>query len=151
MPTFEAEDIYGTKIRFAADQDPTNEEVEGLFQNLYAEERTVGGQAEEFAKAIPRGFANSFLSAGEGIGELANIATDAVGLTDLIDEGDENELVRLSREGRSAVDEYLGAKEAYKDEWAVKFGEGLGSFASFFTPAGVARLAGLTGNAAKAA
>jgi hypothetical protein len=152
----------GTVLRFpeGTDEEIINQTVQNYMASQGAvpqvepveeEETELTETLFESVKAIPRGFANSFLSAGEGIGELANIATDAVGLTDLIDEGDENELVRLSREGRSAVDEYLGAKEAYKDEWAVKFGEGLGSFASFFTPAGVARLAGLTGNAAKAA
>ena len=57
-------------------------------------ETTAAGQAFEFAKAVPRGFANSFLSAGEGLAELADAATDFVGLEDAIDSGEEIVLTR---------------------------------------------------------
>ena len=162
MPTTAVNTPDGSIININHPEGASEEDIIAYAASVYSppaavqqppieDDTTLSGTLFETAKAVPRGFANSFLSAGEGIGELANIATDAVGLTDLIDEGDENELVRLSREGRSAVDEYLGAKEAYRDKWAVGFGEGLGSFASFFTPTGVAKVLGMTGNAAKAA
>ena len=118
-------------------------EVLGVDQ--FADERTALGQAGETLKAIPRGFANTFLSAGEGLAELADAATNVVGLEDVIDSGDDNALVAASREGRKAIDEYLGADQAYQDTWLTKFGEGVGSLASFFTPAGALRLAGLAG------
>ena len=115
------------------------------FEDFFAEQRTVSGQAAEFLKGVPRGFANSFLTAGEGIAELADAATNAVGMDDLIDSGEENELVRASREGRNFINEYLGSDVAYNDTWMTKFGEGIGSFASFLTPAGALRLTGLAG------
>tara|TARA_R100001082_G_scaffold95721_2_gene63041 strand:+ start:13913 stop:22288 length:8376 start_codon:yes stop_codon:yes gene_type:complete len=115
------------------------------FEDFFAEQRTVSGQATEFLKGVPRGFANSFLTAGEGIAELADAATNAVGMDDLIDSGEENELVRASREGRNFINEQLGSDVAYNDTWTTKFGEGIGSFASFFTPAGALRIAGLAG------
>ena len=114
-------------------------------------ETTFFGQVGETLKAVPRGFANSFLSAGEGVAELADAATNAVGFEDAIDSGDQNALVAASREGRRLVQEYLGADEAYRDEWFTKFGEGVGSFASFFTPTVAVKALGLAGKAAKAA
>jgi len=111
----------------------------------FEDERTVSGQAFETAKGIGRGFANAFLSAGEGLAELADAGTNAIGLEELIDSGDENDLVRAAREGRAAVDEAMGADLAYRDQWLTKFGEGVGSFASFFTPAGAIRVASLAG------
>ena len=116
----------------------------------YADERTIGGSAAEFGKGIARGFTGSFLSAAEGLAELADAGTNFVGLDDLIDSGDENELVRLAREGRDAIDSsVLGGDIAYQDQWSTKFGEGIGSLASFFTPAGAVKLAGLAGKAKK--
>jgi len=115
----------------------------------YADERTLGGSAAEFGKAIPRAFAGSFLSAAEGLAEFADAGTNFVGLDELIDSGDDNELVRLAREGRESINSgVLGADEAYQDQWSTKFGEGVGSLASFFTPAGAVKLAGLAGKAA---
>ena len=115
----------------------------------YADDRTIGGSVAEFAKAIPRAFAGSFLSAGEGLAELADAGTNFIGLEDLIDSGDDNELVRLAREGRESINSgVLGADEVYQDQWSTKFGEGVGSLASFFTPAGAVKLVGLTGKVA---
>ena len=119
MATFEAQDIYGTKIRFEADQNPTNEEIEGLFENLYAEERTVGGQAEEFAKAIPRGFANSFLSMGEGLAAITNSSADALGYEENVFEQD-GDFLGAVREGRNFLQEEMGPEAAYADEWTTK-------------------------------
>ncbi len=126
-------------------QGAVNEVLGVDLEDPFADERTGLGQAGETLKAIPRGFANTFLSAGEGLGELADAATNAVGLENVIDDGDDNALVAASREGRLLLDEYMGADEAYRDTWLTKFGEGVGSMASFFTPAGVLRLAGLAG------
>jgi len=123
--------------------------AEDFGEDLFADERTVGGSVAEFAKAIPRAFAGSFLSAGEGLAELADAGTNFIGLEDLIDSGDDNELVRLAREGRESINSgVLGADEVYQDQWSTKFGEGVGSLASFFTPAGAVKLVGLTGKVA---
>jgi len=150
MPTYQVTDDFGRTLKLTGDSPPTEEELELIFADLpdpdpFADERTGLGQAGETLKAIPRGFANTFLSAGEGLGELADAATNVVGLENVIDDGDDNALVAASREGRLLLDEYMGADEAYRDTWLTKFGEGVGSMASFFTPAGVLRLAGLAG------
>jgi hypothetical protein len=126
----------------------TDEEIVYAIENDILKTSVVD-QGIEFAKAIPRGFAGSFLSAAEGLAELADAGTNAIGLDDLIDSGDDNELVRLAREGRNAINEgFLKSDVKYQDEWSTKFGEGLGSLASFFTPAGAVKLAGLAGKAA---
>ena len=112
----------------------------------YADERTLGGSVAEFAKGIPREFAGAFLSAGEGVAELADAGANALGFDDLIDSGDDNELVRLSREGRKSLDaSFLGGDVAYQDEWFTKFGGALGTMASFLTPTVAAKLAGAAG------
>jgi hypothetical protein len=129
----------------------TDEEIVYAIENDILN-TSVFDQTKEFAKAIPRGFAGSFLSAGEGLAELADAGTNLIGLDDLIDSGNDNELVRLAREGRKAMnDSILGADVKYQDAWSTKFGEGLGSLASFFTPAGAVKIAGLAGKAASTA
>ena len=153
----EAELPDGTILEFPDGTDPsviqrTVKRVLGVgdvVEDPLADERTVGGQTFEFGKAIARGFGNTFVSAGEGVGELSDAATNLAGFEGAIDDGDDNALVAASREGRQAIDEYLGADEAYRDTWITKFGEGIGSFATFFTPAAALRLAGLAGKGAK--
>ena len=109
-------------------------------------ERTVLGQVGETLKAVPRGFANTFLSAGEGLAELADAATNVVGLKDAIDTGEENELVKASRAGRDWINNSaLGVDPNYSDAWFTKFGEGVGSMAAFFTPAAALRGLGAAG------
>ena len=155
MPLYEVQDPLGRILQVEGESPPNPYQVKALFERYdaeeeerFAEERTFGGQIAETLKAIPRGFAGSFLTAGEGLAELADAGTNLVGLDDAIDSGDENELVRLSRDGRAALQEAMGADEAYRDTWATKFGEGLGSFASFFTPAAALKIAGATGKIA---
>ena len=131
-------------------------EVTGQEEDPFADDRTVIGQAFETAKAIPRGFANTFLSSGEGIGELADAVTNKLGFEDLIDDGEDNELVRLSRQGQESVERALGADEAYRNTWFTGLGEALGSFAGFATPVGAgsllaARGLGVAGKAASLA
>ena len=116
----------------------------------YSEERAVLGQTWETAKAIPRGFGRTLLTAAEGVGELADAATNVVGLENLIDSGDDNALVYAARQGQKAINQsWLGADDAYQDAWMTKFGEGLGSMATFLTPTGALRLAGVAGRATK--
>ena len=114
------------------------------------EDVTVLGGVGEFFKAIPRGFANSYLSSAEGLAEISDAATNVVGLEEAIDSGDANAMVSFARDGRRAVQGALGANEAYQDLWSTKLGEGVGSFASFFGPAGFVKLLGLAGKGAAA-
>ena len=109
---------------------------------------TTTGRLFETAKAVPRGFASGFLTAAEGLAELSDAATNAIGLEGLIDSGDENALVYGARRAKEAINSTLGADEAYQDLWTTKFGEGLGSFATFLTPGAAFRLAGYGGKTA---
>ena len=55
------------------------------------------GVPVEMGKGLVRGFGSGLLSAGAGLAELADVGTDLIGLDDLIDSGDENELIRLAK------------------------------------------------------
>jgi hypothetical protein len=107
----------------------------------------------EFGKAVTRGFGSALLSSAAGLAELADIATDRLGFEDLIDSGQDNELIRLANAGQEALQETLGASEPYRDLWFTKFGEGVGSIGSFFLPTGLigaaGRAAGLAGKTTK--
>jgi hypothetical protein len=96
----------------------------------------------EFGKAVTRGFGSALLSSAAGLAELADIATDRLGFEDLIDSGQDNELIRLANAGQEALQETLGASEPYRDLWFTKFGEGVGSIGSFFLPTGLIGAAG---------
>jgi len=108
------------------------------------------GQLREFGKALVRGFGESFLSAGEGVAELADAATNKVGLENAIDSGDENALVNFAREGRETIaNSAFGADPSYQDTWFTKFGGVLGSLGAFATPVGAVRVLGWTGQGIK--
>ena len=132
--------------------DMPNEEIGSFIQSKFPEafETTVMGQVGETLKAIPRGFASSFLTAAEGAGELADAVTNKIGLENLIDSGDENALVSAARQGQKALnDTWVGVDDAYQDAWMTKFGEGLGSMATFLTPGAALKIAGIGGRAAQ--
>jgi hypothetical protein len=119
------------------------EQIVPFLVNKFGEDDTsVLGQIAETAKGVPRGFANTFLSAGEGLAEMADAATNFVGYEDLIDSGEENELVRLAREGKDYINQTLGADERYEDKWLTKLGDAVGSFAGFFVPGGALKAVG---------
>ena len=156
MSVYRVEDSKtGIVLDLEGDSPPTELELANIFSRYAAapaepeEETTIGGQIYEAAKGIPRGFVNSFMSAGEGLAELADTVTDAVGLEDAIDSGDENWLIEKARDGRDLTNRLLGVNPAYREKWTTKFGEGLGSFASFLMPTGAVKLLGATGKAAK--
>jgi hypothetical protein len=172
MPTFEVTDELGRTLVLEGDTPPTDADLDLLFADYdtyrqelgqqqtaipepepdpFADQRTATGQAFETIKGVGRGFGGSFLTAAEGLAELADAGTNALGYEDLIDSGDENALVKAARSGQESIQDAIGADRAYQDTWLTKFGEGLGSFASFFTPAGVAKGVGLTGKAYTAA
>ena len=110
--------------------------------DLFEDQRTDSGQLYESGKAAARGFLGSFATMGEGLGEAADAITNKLGFEDLIDSGEENELVRMSRAAQESIQEKLGADVAYRDQWLTKFGEGAGSFASFLVPGGGLKLLG---------
>jgi hypothetical protein len=96
----------------------------------------------ELGKAVTRGLGGAFLSSAAGLAELADVVTDRLGFEDLIDSGEDNELIRLADAGQEALQETLGASEPYRDLWFTKFGEGVGSIGSFFLPTGILGAAG---------
>jgi hypothetical protein len=96
----------------------------------------------EFGKAVTRGLGGALLSSAAGLAELADVVTDRLGFEDLIDSGEDNELIRLADAGQEALQETLGASEPYRDLWFTKFGEGVGSIGSFFLPTGILGAAG---------
>ena len=144
MPLYKFTDRFGTQIGLRGDQPPPEDVVKRFFDEHYESQRTVGGQAEEFAKAIPRGFANSFLSMGEGLAAIANSSADALGYEEDVFEQD-GDFLGAVREGRNFLQEEMGPEAAYADEWTTKFGEGIGSFATFLTPTAALKLAGMAG------
>jgi Large polyvalent protein associated domain 38/ADP-Ribosyltransferase in polyvalent proteins len=151
MPTYRVRDsVSGVTLDLTGDSPPTEQELTDLFVQYGKKEpeRTVLGQIGETFKAVPRGVANTVLSTGEGLAELADAATNLVGAEGLIDTGDENALVKASKEGRDWIaNSALGADPSYQDAWFTKFGEGAGSMLTFLAPVGILRGLGVAGKA----
>lgn len=112
---------------------------------------TALGSTAEFFKGIPRGFLSSFATGAEGLGQLADKATDFIGLENLVDSGEDNELIRLARIGQEKVDATFGADPRYRDKWTTKFGDALGSLGSFLVPGGALKALGYAGKVQAAA
>ena len=114
-------------------------------------ETTVLGATGEFLKGIPRGFASSFATAGQGLTELTDAGLNLVGLEGAITDEDTQAVAGYVDSFQNALREGpLGADPAYSDAFATKFGEGLGSFASFLVPGGVLKGAAQLGKVSKA-
>ena len=114
-------------------------------------ETTALGATGEFLKGIPRGFASSFATAGQGLTELADAGLNLVGLEDAITDEDTQAVAGYVQSFQDSLREGpLGADPAYSDAFATKFGEGLGSFASFLVPGGVLKGAAQLGKVSKA-
>ena len=113
-----------------------------LGEDPFEGQRTLSGQALETGKGVARGFLGSFATLGEGLAEQADALTNFLGAEDLIDSGEDNELVRLSRDAKRSLQEKLGGDIEYRDQFMTKFGEGLGSFGSFIVPGGALKLLG---------
>ena len=110
----------------------------------------LGAIAEPFQRFGAGFVSGTVLSPLEGLTQLADAGLNLVGLEDVIDEEDEDYIINLARQGRQNVNEFLGVDSAYDDNFAAKFGEGFGSFASFLTPGALVKGLGLTGKAATA-
>ena len=127
-------------------------EIADHMAGMDLDETTALGSIGEFAKGVPRGVANSLISTGEGLFQLADAGLNLVGLEDAIDDEDEDYLLNLARQGREAINESaLGVDQRYQDSFGTKFGEGLGSFFTFLGPGLIGKMAGLTGKGLKAA
>ena len=155
MPTYTVTDpASGRTLTLTGDSPPTEQELEDIFAQAgggtakpadpyandsawdFSGERTLGGRILEGNKGVARGFANTILSSVEGAAELADAATNFVGLDNLIDSGDENAAVSVANAGRDWINKESGVKidPRYQDLWTTKVGEGIGSVASLFTP-----------------
>ena len=132
MPNWTYEDKNGTRLTFESDLQPSPDIVPTLFENYYSSQRDIGGYVSETLAAVPRGFANSFLSMGEGLVELADAGTNLIGLDDLIE--DENEVVSAIREGKRYLDEEFGADAAYRDTWLISLVRALVRLLLFLLP-----------------
>jgi len=110
---------------YSAYDSSTGSEVQG---------RTFFGNLEEVAKGVPRGFASTMLSAGEGVSSLFSAGNDSAAV----------DLFKNLQKGLN--ESALGVDKGYEDAFSSKFGQGLGSFASFFVPgAAVGKVTGLGG------
>jgi len=116
----------------------------------YEPTSVLGAIAEPFQRFGAGFVSGTVLSPLEGLTQLADAGLNLVGLEDVIDEEDEDYIINLARQGRQNVNEFLGVDSAYDDNFAAKFGEGFGSFASFLTPGALVKGLGLTGKAASA-
>jgi hypothetical protein len=154
MPTiYEVQAPDGRILEIEGPDNASQEQIMLAAQEIYSglpelpEEKPFGvaeyAQAPlELGKAVTRGLGGALLSSAAGLAELADIATDRLGFEDLIDSGQDNELIRLADAGQEALQETLGASEPYRDLWFTKFGEGVGSIGSFFLPTGILGAAG---------
>ncbi len=140
----------GVYDKFYADQIDRDEFFQRLGVNPAFEEISTTdyalGLVPELGKGVARGFGKGLLGAGAGLAAVADSATNKLGFDDLIDSGEDNELIRLANEGKRAIDDSIGIGDAYRDSYAVKVSEALGSLSSFALPGlGAAGLAGRLG------
>jgi hypothetical protein len=163
MPTvYKVQAPDGRILKIEGPDDASQEQIMLAAQEIYSglPERSVEAEAlqqpeekpfgvAEYAqaplesvKAITRGLGGALLSSAAGLAELADIATDRLGFEDLIDSGEDNELIRLANAGQEALQENLGASELTRDLWFTKFNEGVGSVGAFFLPTGLIGAAG---------
>jgi len=150
-----AQDIYSRMQSEASQTSPVETQQQPAEEESGFTLADFGEGAKEYGKSIVRGFGSGLLSAGSGLAELADVATDRLGLEDLIDSGDENELIRLANSGQEFLQDNFGVSDAYKDSWLTMFGEAVGSIGSFLVPGGalgaIGKGVGLTKGAIKTA
>jgi len=159
VPTTTVNTPDGKLIDVTHPEGAPDDQIIGYAQQQYAldpsiayDSTTVLGTLGETLKGVPRGVANSLISTGEGLFQLADAGLNLVGLEDVIDDEDEDSVLNLARQGREALNEsFLGVGQGYQDSFGTKFGEGLGSFFTFLGPGLIGKAAGLTGKALTAA
>lgn len=159
MPTTTVNTPDGKLIDVTHPDGAPEDQIIGYAQQQYALDPSIAydpttalGTLGETLKGVPRGVANSLISTGEGLFQLADAGLNLVGLEDVIDDEDEDSVLNLARQGREALNEsFLGVDQGYQDSFGTKFGEGLGSFFTFLGPGLLGKVAGLTGKALTAA
>ena len=160
MPVYElADNETGKILSVEGDSPPTQADVAELFaaygNQAYLPDADNDSYdlelAGETGKAVVRGFGKGLLSAVGGLSALANTVTDNIGLEELIDSGEENEVIRLANQGKKAIDESIGVGDEYRDRWLVGAAEGFGSIGSIFVGGGIGGLAGRAGGLSGAA
>ena len=98
-------------------------------------EKDLQGYTAEFIKGIPRG-------------GLQTLASSIEGVVNLFDAGNESAIGESLRSYQESLNKskLIGVGEGYEDAFATKLGSGLGSFASFLVPGGLAgKIAGRAG------
>ena len=160
MPVYDLKDNQtGKTLSIEGPDEPSPAEIAQLFV-LYGDQAYLPDAdndsydlelAGETGKAVVRGFGKGLLSAVGGLSALANTVTDNIGLEELIDSGEENEVIRLANQGKKAIDESIGVGDEYRDRWLVGAAEGFGSIGSIFVGGGIGGLAGRAGGLSGAA
>lgn len=74
-----------------------------------------------------RGFSQTFTGGVSGAVGFADSAANMLGQEDLIDSGDDNEIIKFADDGKKYIDENLGIGDAYRDDYSVKVAEAIGS------------------------
>tara|TARA_R100001126_G_C4887534_1_gene183401 strand:- start:52 stop:7359 length:7308 start_codon:yes stop_codon:yes gene_type:complete len=85
------------------------------------------GYVPEVGKALSRGFSQTFTGGVSGAVGFADSAANMLGQEDLIDSGDDNEIIKFADDGKKYIDENLGIGDAYRDDYSVKVAEAIGS------------------------
>ena len=174
MPVYRGEDSEtGLVLDLEGDSPPTEAELVDIFSQYKTGDETVVAPEEEelslsdqaldvasytaglpgaLAKGFTSGVAKGFLGVGSGVAQLADSVTDYLGYEDLIDSGQENELIRVADAGKDWIDEQIGVSEEYKDSWLVDLSGALGQMATYFVPGTLGvKAASLAGAGTKAA
>lgn len=153
MPVSKVQTPDGRVMTIEHPEGATSDQIIAFAAQSYTPEEpetTFLGSTGELLKGIPRGFASSFATAGQGLTELADAGLNYIGLEDVItDEDTEAVAGYVDSFQKSLQESALGADPAYSDAFATKFGEGLGSFASFLVPGGALKVAGKLGKMSK--
>ena len=98
-----------------------------VLSGLTAEQKP--NQAQAFGQRMVQDFASVPLDTLRGTAELADAATNFVGLEDVI--SDESALTKFAKRQKDSLRETFEVDDAYKDTWATDFGGALGSMAAF--------------------
>ena len=98
-----------------------------VLSGLTAEQKP--NQAQAFGQRMVQDFASVPLDTLRGTAELADAATNFVGLEDVI--SDESALTKFAKRQKDSLKETFEVDDAYKDTWATDFGGALGSMAAF--------------------
>ena len=153
MPVSKVQTPDGRTMTIEHPEGATSDQIIAFAAQSYTPEEsetTLLGSTGEFFKGIPRGFASSFATAGQGLTELTDAGLNYIGLDDVITDEDTEAVAGYVDSFQKSLQEgALGADPAYSDAFATKFGEGLGSFASFLVPGGALKVAGKLGKMSK--